>query len=329
MDLTTIAIAVLSFTVIAALGMAFAGGNGAQTKAVKRAHTLAQTSRTNDRQRSGRSGPAADPLTRRKQILSQLKEMDRRERKARLTLSAKLRQAGLTMTPRMFYVWSVAFGVAVGLVLLLLGRQPLIAMASAFGAGFGTPRWIIGFLAARRSKKFTAAFPDALDVLTRGIKSGLPVHDSLKIIGRESPAPLGPEFVRLVDSMGMGVTIDQALEQMYERMPTPELRFFSIVLAIQQKTGGNLGEALGNLSAVLRSRKLMKEKIKAMASEATASAMIIGSLPPGVLVLVSLSSPSYIQPMFTDPRGQLMLLGGALWMGAGIFVMKRMIAFKF
>src|SRR5690606_34751816 len=151
------------------------------------------------------------------------------------------------------------------------------------------PRWILNFLAKKRTKQFTAAFSDALDIIVRGIKSGLPVHDCLRIIGQETPEPLAGEFRRLNESIGMGMTIDQALEKMYERMPTSELRFFIIVLVIQQKTGGNLAEALGNLSAVLRSRKLMREKIKALSSEALASAWIIGCLPPGVVALIMIT----------------------------------------
>ena len=188
---------------------------------------------------------------------------------------------------------------------------------------------MVGFLAKRRTKKFTEAFSDAIDVIVRGIKSGLPVHDCLKIIGRESPEPLGSEFVRLVENIGMGMSVDQALEQMFSRMPTPELRFFTIVMAIQQKTGGNLAEALNNLSQVLRSRKLMREKIKALSSEAVASSFIIGSLPPGVVLLIMVTSPSYMAIMYSDPRGHLIMMFGAFWMALGIFVMRKMINFKF
>ena len=196
-------------------------------------------------------------------------------------------------------------------------------------AGLGLPRWVVGFLGKRRMKKFSGEFANAVDVIVRGIKSGLPVHDCFKIIARESPAPLGPEFQRLVEGLGVGLTLSQALDRMYERMPTPELRFFAIVIAIQQKTGGNLAEALGNLSAVLRSRRMMGEKIKAMSSEAVASAGIIGSLPPAVMLIVMITTPAYMTLLFTDSRGQIMLLISAVWMSMGIFVMKRMISFKF
>lgn len=163
----------------------------------------------------------------------------------------------------------------------------------------------------------------------RGIKSGLPVHECFKIIGRESPAPLGPEFQKLVEGLGVGLTLEQALDKMYERMPTPELRFFTIVIAIQQKTGGNLAEALGNLSTVLRARRMMGEKIKALSSEALASAGIIASLPPVVMGLVLLTSPAYMMPLFNDFRGNFLLLVAVALMATGVFVMKRMISFKF
>lgn len=163
----------------------------------------------------------------------------------------------------------------------------------------------------------------------RGIKSGLPVHECFKIIGRESPLPLGPEFQTLVEGLGVGMTLEQALDRMYQRMPTPELRFFTIVIAIQQKTGGNLAEALSSLSSVLRARRMMGEKIKALSSEALASAGIIASLPPAVMLMVMLTTPAYMMPLFNDIRGNFMLLMAAVLMATGVFVMKRMISFKF
>jgi tight adherence protein B len=155
------------------------------------------------------------------------------------------------------------------------------------------------------------------------------VHDCLKIIGKETAEPLAGEFRRLIENIGMGMALDQGLEKLYEHMPTAEVRFFAIVMAIQAKTGGNLAEALNNLSTVLRSRKLMREKVKALSAEATSSAMIIGCLPPAVVLLITFMTPSYMTPMFTDHRGWLMLGASAIWMSIGIFVMARMINFKF
>ncbi len=158
---------------------------------------------------------------------------------------------------RTFWIISGVVGLLVGAVLLLLRQMPLVALGAAFAAGFGLPRWVVGMLAKARTKKFTEAFSDAIDIIVRGIKSGLPVHDCLRIIGKECPEPWPASSARLIENIGMGMSMEQALERMYERMPTTEVRFFTIVLAIQAKTGGNLAEALGNLSTVLRARKLM------------------------------------------------------------------------
>jgi tight adherence protein B len=204
----------------------------------------------------------------------------------------------------------------------------LVSGMAAFAAGFGLPRWSLSFLTARRRKKFTAEFANAIDVIVRSVKSGLPTNEALRIVARESPNPVGSEFTKLVDGLKVGVTLDQGLKRMYDAMPTPEVGFFAIVMTIQSRSGGNLSEALGNLSAVLRDRKRLEGKIKAMSSEAKASAMIIGSLPPGVMGLVYITTPDYITLLFTERMGNLMLAGCAFWMGTGIFVMRKMINFK-
>jgi tight adherence protein B len=246
-----------------------------------------------------------------------------------MTMGAKLKQADLSMKLRTFIIISVVLGVISTLVAFVVGLNPILALGIGVAMGLGLPRWVVSMKGKKRMKKFSLAFPDAVDILVRGIKTGLPVHDCFKIIARESPEPLGTEFQRLVEGLGVGLTLSQALDKMFERMPVPELKFFAIVIAIQQKSGGNLAEALGNLTTVLRARRMMGEKIKAMSSEAIASAGIIGSLPPVVMILVMIASPAYMLLLFTDMRGQVMLLGCAVWMGCGIFTMKRMISFKF
>ena len=317
--------AVLGFIAIAGVGMVFAGGGGGSTRTIKRAKVIGERTRDPARARS----TAPDPAQRRKQILQNLKEQDRKNRKASVSLAARLQQAGLSLQVRTFWMISAILGLVIFMIPLILGQKPFVGVLLGFAAGLGLPRWIVGFLAKRRAKKFIAAFADAYDIIVRGIKSGLPVHECLNIIGRESPEPLSSEFRRLVEGVSHGLTMDQALEKMYERMPIQELRFFTIVLSIQQKTGGNLAEALGNLSIVLRARRLMREKIKALSSEALASALIIGSLPPVVMTLISLTTPSYLTILFTDPKGRMLLIGALLWMGTGIFMMRRMINFKF
>jgi tight adherence protein B len=317
--------AILAFITIAGLGFAFVGGSG-NDASVKRTKAIAarSTSRIEVQKRD-----RADPEKRRKAIMKSLKDQEKSKRKATVSLGSRLQQAGLPLTVKRFWIVCAVVGVVVCALAFLFRLNPLLCLALGFGGGFGIPRWIVSFLAKRRAAKFVAAFPDATDIIVRGIKSGLPLHDCLKIIGKEAPEPLGAEFRRLVENMGMGMGVEQALDKLYERMPISELRFFTIVLAVQQKAGGNLAEALGNLSNVLRARKMMREKIKALSGEAVASAMIIGAMPPAVIILISITTPSYMSTMFTDPRGHLMLLAGGFWMSIGIFVMRRMINFKF
>ena len=203
------------------------------------------------------------------------------------------------------------------------------ALGLAFAAGFGLPRWSLGYLKKRREKAFLKALPDAVDVIVRGIKAGLPLFESIKVVAADAPEPLRSEFLAIIETQAIGMPLGDACARLYERMPVPEANFFGIVIAIQQKSGGNLSEALGNLSKVLRDRKRMAEKIQAMSMEAKASAGIIGSLPPIVMLLVYLSTPDYISLLWTDPTGRLMLVGCVIWMSLGIFVMKKMINFDF
>lgn len=318
---------ILGFITIAGLGFAFVGGDSQAAKASKRAQMIGVGGA--ERQAAkGKSAPNPTDL-RRQTILKALKEQERRQKKATLSIAARMQAAGLGPNVRMFWIVSLGLGVGVTLLVLALGQAIWIALGAGFAAGAGLPRWVLAALSQNRIRKFTEAFSDAIDIIVRGIKSGLPLHDCLRIIGQESPEPLAGEFRMLTENVAMGVPLDAALDKMHERMPTNELRFFAIVLAIQQKTGGNLAEALGNLSAVLRARKMMKEKIKALSAEAVASAVIIGALPPGVIVLISVTSPAYMQPLFTDPRGHLMLLVAAIWMSIGVFVMRKMINFRF
>jgi tight adherence protein B len=181
---------------------------------------------------------------------------------------------------------------------------------------------------ARREKKFTNEFANAIDVIVRSVRSGLPTNEALKIVAKESPDPVGGEFNRLVEGLKVGVTLEQGCKRMFDSMPTAEVSFFGIVMTIQQKAGGNLSEALSNLAGVLRDRKRLQGKIKAMSSEAKASAMIIGSLPPAVMGIVYVTTPAYIKLLFTERTGNLILAGCVLWMSCGIFVMRKMINFK-
>jgi tight adherence protein B len=267
---------------------------------------------------------------RKKKMLGGIKDLKMREnqmRRARLSIAARIDQAGLTMPERTFWMASGGAGLFAAFVVFIVGQPAYIALAAGCVAGLGLPRWVLGFLVGGRQKKFTAEFANAIDVIVRGVKSGLPLNECLKIIAREAPEPLAGEFRRLCDSLSMGVPLDQGLTKMFERMPLPEVSFFSIVLSIQLKAGGNLSEALNNLSVVLRARKHMREKINALSSEAKASAGIIGALPVVVCCIISVTSPDYMGLMFSDPTGHMGLLAGAGMMSMGIFVMRQMINF--
>jgi tight adherence protein B len=233
------------------------------------------------------------------------------------------------MSVRTFWIASAGAAIVTALG-CIIAQQPLyVAALASFGVGLGLPRWALHFLKKRRQKKFTDEFANAIDVIVRSVKSGLPTNEALKIVAREIPEPVQGEFSKLCEGLKVGVSLEQGLKRMYENMPTPEVNFFTIVMTVQLKSGGNLSEALGNLSAVLRDRKRMRGKIKALSSEAKASAMIIGALPPGVMAMVYFTTPAYILPLFTTRPGNLMLAGCAIWMAIGTFIMKKMIAFKF
>jgi len=268
--------------------------------------------------------------SRREQVEGSLKELEaRRQKEKSVSLSTRLTQAGLDWTTRKFWIMSGVLGAVALVVAFMVSGGLLGAIGIAFAAGFGLPRWGLSYLKNRREKAFLKALPDAVDVIVRGIKAGLPLFESIKVVAADAPEPLRGEFLAIIETQAIGMPLGEACGRLFERMPVPEANFFGIVIAIQQKSGGNLSEALGNLSKVLRDRKKMAEKIQAMSMEAKASAGIIGSLPPIVMLLVYLSTPDYISLLWTHPTGQLMLVGCVIWMSMGIFVMKRMINFDF
>jgi tight adherence protein B len=268
--------------------------------------------------------------SRREQVEGSLKELEARRRKERkIPLSSRLTQAGLGWSTQKFMIVSGILAAVCFAMTMVFGGGLIGAVGLAFAAGFGLPRWTLNFLKKRREKAFLRALPDAVDVIVRGIKAGLPLFESIKVVAADSPEPLKSEFLAIIETQAIGMPLGDACARLFDRMPVPEANFFGIVIAIQQKSGGNLSEALGNLSKVLRDRKKMAEKIQAMSMEAKASAGIIGSLPPIVMLLVYLSTPDYMSLLWTHPTGQLMLVGCLVWMSIGIFVMKKMINFDF
>jgi tight adherence protein B len=273
---------------------------------------------------------AASNKNRREQVEGTLKDIEERNKKAkRPPLAVRLRQAGLGWSKRRFTVTFAIVGVAAFVIMTVLGTGLIPALGFGFAAGCGLPFWMLSFLKRRRENKFLNEFPDAVDVIVRGIKAGLPLLDSLKLISNDATEPVRSEFRAIVQTQTIGMPIGEACLKLYESIPLPEANFFGIVVSIQQRAGGNLSEALGNLSRVLRDRKKMKAKIQAMSMEAKASASIIGALPLAVMSLVYLTSPAYIMLLFTEPLGHVMLACCGAWMLIGVLVMRKMINFDF
>ena len=318
-------ILLVALFVVAAGGVVYAFQGGNDT-AQKRAAAIA---RPEGKARGRGATPQQDAAARRKNVTVMLKDMEKNQKRERPTLRRRLEQAGFfKTTPRAFWIGSAVLGLGAAVAAFLTGQKPLVMVLALFAVGLGFPRWVLGFLASRRMKKFTHHFATAIDVIVRSVRSGLPVNEALRIVAKESPEPVRSEFSKLVEGLKVGVTIDQGLARMRDSMPTSEVGFFAIVMTIQSKAGGNLSEALGNLSNVLRDRKRLQGKIQAMSSEAKASAMIIGSLPPAVMTLVYLTTPGYMKVLFTEKMGNLLLAGCLVWMTIGILVMRKMINFK-
>jgi len=296
-----------------------------ERKAEKRMETVART---------GSVAPARSTRnptkTRREQVEGTLKELEQRSIKAKsVPLSVKIAQAGLTWSKQRFFITAGVLGLGGFLAVLMVDGGMLAALGIGFAMGCGMPLWLLKFLKKRREAKFLQGFPDAVDIIVRGIKAGLPLLESMRIITSDAPEPLKSEFRAIIETQTIGIPLGEACGKLYERIPVPEANFFGIVIAIQQKAGGNLSEALGNLSRVLRDRKKMKAKIQAMSMEAKASASIIAALPFAVMMLVYITSPDYIELLWTHPMGRMMLVCCAAWMTIGVLVMRKMINFDF
>ena len=279
--------------------------------------------------------PAVDnAANRRKAVAETLKELESREKaKEKVTLGLRLERAGLEMTPKTFWIISLCCGAALGIAVFTSMPPTLLAkvatLVAVFVGTFGLPRWMLNKLIKRRQSKFLGELANAIDVVVRGVKSGLPLNECLQIIARESPEPVSGEFREVVEQQRVGVPLGEALEKLCMRMPLPEVKFLAIVIGIQQQAGGNLSEALGNLSGVLRDRLRLQMKVKALSAEAKTSAMVLASLPPGVMFMVYITSPDYIMPLFSTKSGNFFLVLSGCWMMIGVLVMRKMINFKY
>jgi tight adherence protein B len=272
-------------------------------------------------------GTRAAIVSRREQVAKSLKEVEAKRNGTKVTLELKIARAGLSWTRSQFYLISAVLALVAGAGAFVMTGSPMVAAGAVFAGGFGLPLWILTFLRKRRIAAFIKELPTAIDIITRGVRAGIPVGDCFRIISREAEEPIRSEFRLVVEAQTLGLSLGEALVKMYERVPVSDVNFFGIVISIQAKSGGNLSEALANLSRVLRERKKMAGKIQAMSMEAKASGGIIAALPFVVATLTYLTSPDYISLLWRTDIGKLALLGSAIWMSIGVFTMKKMINF--
>ena len=324
--MTALLVALLAMITVAAAGYALVPSAFGSSRAKKRMDQFRGDVRSNRLEATA----ARTREDRRRSVQQALKQQsDALNAKKRLTLTQLIFQAGLTTKPGTFIRNSVIFGVVAFLVLLLVQVPWFFAAIFALTASYVLPRMYLNFLRRRYQDRFLDELPNAVEAIVRGVKTGLPLNDTVRLVARDAKEPVRSEFNRILDQQAFGMSMTDAVQVLLERVPLPEVNFFVVVISVQQQAGGNLSEALGNLARVLRNRKKMKLKVKAMSSEAKASAGIIGSLPFVVATLVSIMSPTYLQPLFTTTVGLICLGGSALMLSMGIFVMVRMVRFDY
>ncbi len=304
---------------VGGLAFVFLGGDSLAKKRQEALQSASVKNRDNN----------ADKNARKKQIADSLKDIDRKRGNKRIDVQTKLQQAGLTATARQYWMVAAACGVVIGLLTYFKTGSYIIAPMTALIGTFGLPNFVLNQIRKRRIKKFVDLFPNAMDIIVRGIKAGLPLGDCLRVIASDTQEPVRSEFRIIIETQQLGLPISEAVERLPQRVPISEANFFAIVISIQAKAGGNLSEALGNLSRVLRERKKMRGKIGAMAMEAKASAVIIGIVPFMVTFLLYLSAPNYISLLWTTMHGKIITAIALSWMSIGMAMMKKMIAFDF
>jgi len=243
-------------------------------------------------------------------------------------LAMRLHRTGQNWTIHQYVYASVGLALVLTAIVFLQTKAPLLSLAVGLLIGAGLPHMVVNFFIKKRTAAFTAKFPDAIELLVRGLRSGLPVTETLSVVAQEVPGPVGEEFKLVTERIKIGRTMEDALQDTADRLDTPEFSFFCITLAIQRETGGNLAETLSNLADVLRKRSQMKLKIKAMSSESKASAYIVGALPFIVFGMVWWINPGYLQGFFSDDRLIVTGIGGLVWMGIGAFIMAKMVNFE-
>ena len=324
--MTTILLVILAMITVGAAGFALVPSALGGGRAEKRRKALQGDMRINRLEASA----ARSRDDRRKSVQQALKsQTDALNAKKRVKLPQLLFQAGMTIKPAAFIRNSIIFGVVV-LVILVVVQVPIyLAPVFAVAAGYLLPRMYVSRKRKKYQDRFLDELPNAVEAIVRGVKTGLPLNDSIRVVAKDAKEPVRSEFQRVLDQQSFGMSMTEAVTVLLDRVPLAEVNFFVVVITVQQQAGGNLSEALGNLAKVLRNRKKMKQKIKAMSSEAKASAGIIGSLPFVVGILVSVVSPAYLAPLFFTSLGQIWLGIGVIMLALGVFVMNRMIQFDY
>ncbi|GHA31910.1 pilus assembly protein [Devosia pacifica] len=319
-------LAILAVVCVGAAGFALVPAALGDSRAVKRRRAFQGDIQAN--RRETRASRTRDE--RRKSVQEALKaQSEERKERHKLSLEDRLFQAGLDTRPRDYIRNAIIIGAIVFVILYLLQIPAMFAAVFGVAGGYLLPRIYLAQRRRRFQDKFLDELPNAVEAIVRGVKSGMPLNDSIRLVAKEVKEPVRSEFKRVLDQQAFGQSMTESVQVLLDRVPLPEVNFFVVVITVQQQAGGNLSEALGNLARVLRNRKKMKAKVKAMSSEAKASAGIIGSLPFAVAGLVSIVSPTYLQPLFTTTIGYFWLGVAFIMMATGIFVMKRMITFDF
>ena len=307
--------------ILVLLAIAFAGPNTSKStvrrlSAIKMRHSDSADARVEQQMRKA-------VASRRPMIFTDGRQISRSDK-----LRLRLAQTGKKWTLSQYLYASGGIAFVVLALLALKGAPLFLALFAGLLLGAGLPHMVVNFFIARRIKRFTSSFPDAIELLVRGLKSGLPVGETLGVVAREVPGPVGEEFKMVTEKIKIGKSMEDSLQETADRLGTAEFQFFVITLAIQRETGGNLAETLANLADVLRKRAQMKLKIRAMSSESKASAYIVGSLPFFVFGMVWMVNQEYLAGFFYEPRLIVAGLGGAVWMGIGVFIMAKMVSFE-
>jgi tight adherence protein B len=311
--------ALLLALAVGGLAFAFLGGDSA---AARRQQAISKPNRK-------AQDAFADRAAKKKQIAESLAELDKKNRGRRTDLQTRIEQAGLSIRKGPFMLIFAAVAGVIGLLTLVKFGNPFIAGLMAITIGFGMPNLVLARMRVRRIKKFVDVLPEALDIIVRGVRAGLPVNDTLRIIAHEAQEPVRSEFRRVIEQQALGVSVPEALQKMARRVPATETNFFAIVIEIQSKAGGNLSEAIANLSKTVRDRKKMRAKIGAMSMEALASAAIIGAVPFLVSGALYMTAPKYMSLLFSTSHGRIVTIIGLCWMAIGGAAMKKMINFDF